>query len=204
MRSRPKLAASTRLLPGGTELASGAAEGFRMMGAKCLARPRWPIVHNHWDSQLRPALKLEGNRSMTAFRVERPATAFSLDRDRKSRSARRQDRDHLSFIRSLPCTICGSRRQVEAAHVRYADPTYGKASTGLGTKPDDRWTVPLCATHHRIGADSQHANNERDWWSDTGIDPLAIALKLHAASGDDEAGEAILLAARSSRPTDPS
>jgi hypothetical protein len=137
---------------------------------------------------------------MTAFRCERPPTAFSLDRDRKTRSARRRERDHLAFIRSLPCTICKKRRQVEAAHIRYADPTYGKASTGLGTKPDDRWTVPLCAEHHRTGTDAQHAGNERIWWTQHGIDPLAVALKLHAASGDDEAGEMIVNTATSPIP----
>ena len=133
---------------------------------------------------------------MTAFRCDRPATAFSLDRDRKSRSARRQEREHLSFIRSLPCTICKTRRNVEAAHVRYADPSFGKVSTGLGTKPDDRWTVPLCAKHHRIGLDSQHADNERSWWEKEGVDPLAIALKLYAVSGDEHAGECIVQTAK--------
>ena len=133
---------------------------------------------------------------MTAFRIQRPDTAFSLDRDRKSRTARRHEQSHLAFVRSLPCTICGTRRQVEAAHVRYADPTYGKATTGLGTKPDDRFTLPLCAEHHRIGEQSQHANGEKEWWGHHRIDPLLVALKLHCVSGDELAAEAVLAAAR--------
>lgn len=133
---------------------------------------------------------------MTAYRLERPHTAFSLDRDRKTRRARRQERRHLDYIRSLPCTICNSRRAVEAAHIRYGDPTYGKPTTGMGTKPDDCWTAPLCADHHRISPDSQHTDNEQAWWEERGIDPLATALKLHSVSGDEDLGEAILNAAR--------
>ena len=133
---------------------------------------------------------------MMAYRIPRPPEAFSHDRDRKSRSARQHANSHLAFIRTLPCTVCGSRWSVEAAHVRYADSSYGKCKTGMGTKPDDRWTVPLCAECHRTGTDAQHAENEHVWWRARGIDPLNVAMRLYGASGDEEAAELILKAIR--------
>lgn len=133
---------------------------------------------------------------MTGYRIPRPATAFSLDRDRKSRGGRREERDHLGFIRKLPCLCCGRRAMVEAAHVRYPDPAYGKGMTPMGAKPDDRWCVPLDAPCHRTGPDAQHADNEAAWWSRQGIDPLAVAAALYSCSGDEEAAELIIQAAR--------
>jgi hypothetical protein len=133
---------------------------------------------------------------MTGFKIPRPATAFSLDRDRKSRGGRREERDHLGFIRKLPCLCCGRRAMVEAAHVRYADPAYGKGMTPMASKPDDRWTVPLDAACHRTGPDAQHNANEELWWRERGIDPLAVAAALYSCSGDEEAAELIIQAAR--------
>ena len=54
---------------------------------------------------------------------------------------------HLAFIRSLPCLVCGSRRNVEAAHF--------PGARGMGQKRSDFETGPLCRIHHaeqhRIG-----------------------------------------------------
>lgn len=130
------------------------------------------------------------------FRIVRPESAFSLDHSRKSRGGRRQERDHLAYIRSLPCCISGLRRNTEAAHVRYADPAYGKGKTPMGSKPDDRWTVPLSPEHHRTGEDAQHSDNEKSWWERHGIDPLGVAAALYSCSGDVEAGELVIQAAR--------
>lgn len=95
--------------------------------------------------------------------------------------------DHLAFIRTLPCVVCGDDVTVEAAHVRMQDPSVAKPMTGIGTKPDDRFTVPLCGLHHR----DQHLNNERAWWETQGIDPVKKALALYSVSGDYERGEQI-------------
>jgi hypothetical protein len=59
----------------------------------------------------------------------------------------------------------------------------GKELTGKGEKPHDRYTVPLCPYHHRIGVDCQHNSNEREWWERTGIDPWKIAAALWIGSG---------------------
>ena len=132
-----------------------------------------------------------------AFEIRRPPTAFSLDRPRKEQGGRARNPKHLAWIRTLPCLVSGTYRRIEAAHVRYGSPVHGKPATGMGTKPDDRWTVPLAAEIHREGPEAQHAANEREWWEARGIDPLDVALRLHAVTGDTAAGEAIIADARS-------
>lgn len=128
------------------------------------------------------------------MRIARPLTAFSLDPSK--RDVGKLDPEHLAFVRSLPCLICGATRMVEAAHVRYGDPTYGKAKTGLGQKPADRWSVPLCAAHHRTGPDAQHNSNEREWWERRGIDPLRAAVALKVVSGSYDSGVELVAAVR--------
>lgn len=89
------------------------------------------------------------------------------------RQPRQHDPRHLTAIRACPCVLC--KAEAEAAHVRYGDPQRGKRPTGIGERPSDRWTVPLCPDHHRAADDSQHDHNERSWWLEHGLDPLAIA-----------------------------
>jgi len=59
----------------------------------------------------------------------------------------------------------------------------------MGIKPDDRFVLPLCSTHHR----HQHAIDEADFWE--GCDPVLWALTLFSVSGDHEEGERIVQAA---------
>lgn len=103
---------------------------------------------------------------------------------------RQKSPKHLDFIRSLGCLICGDATCTEAAHVRYAEPLAGKLITGMGIKSHDKFTVPLCSRHHR----EQHANGERSWWSQFGIDPVYAALALHSVTGDNETGSRICAA----------
>lgn len=91
------------------------------------------------------------------------------------KSPRQRDPVHLNAIRQLPCIICKSTF-TEAAHVRMSTP--GKLNAGIGAKPHDRFTVPLCVTHHR----QQHQRGERVFWESIGIDPIAVAEKLYKAS----------------------
>ena len=53
----------------------------------------------------------------------------------------------------------------------------------MGQKPHDFWTVPLCAYHHRDGADAQHVIGEELFWKLRGIDQFALALRLWIESG---------------------
>lgn len=123
----------------------------------------------------------------------RPETAFSLSPSKGQKRPRKTDDEHLKWLRTLPCVITGTRF-VEAAHVRYADPVYGKRDTGKAEKPDDRWALPVSPDKHR----EQHSGSEREFWTRHGIDPCRVALALHAISGDDEAAEIILKSARKS------
>lgn len=123
-------------------------------------------------------------------RIIRPATAFTGTGGRKKRP-REHDKAHLDFIRGLPCLVTG-KRPVEAAHIRYPDLRYGKPSTGMGEKPDDRWTVPLHPDEHR----AQHQVDEEAYWRSVGIDPIPVAMALAGCGQDQEIALGIIERAR--------
>jgi hypothetical protein len=77
-------------------------------------------------------------------------------------------KEHLRFVASQPCVICG-RSPSHAHHVRYAQ------SRGLSLKVSDEFTVPLCATHHHH---IHTTGKEREWWQERNIDPLKAASAL--------------------------
>jgi len=106
--------------------------------------------------------------------------------DLRQRDPRQEDRAHLAFVRAQPCCVCGSTRNVEAAHLKMRKPEIGKESPGMQQKAHDMWVTPLCAYHHRIGIDSQHNNNERKWWTMRGLNPFEIAANLWRDSGGEE------------------
>lgn len=129
-----------------------------------------------------------------AFQLPRHPEAFSKVRQKRPRQ---EATDHLRWLRSLPCAVTG-KRPVEAAHIRFADAASGKREAGTSAKPDDKWAVPLHPEKHR---DQHQTGDERLWWSRFGIDPIVLAAKLWAASGDDEAGEAIIASANAAART---
>lgn len=93
----------------------------------------------------------------------------------------------MAFIHELPCVITG-RMPVEAAHLSFASSSHGHWGRGKGTKASDRWCLPLHVSVHREGKDSQHSNNEREWWDRHGIDPHTLALAIYGLwheFGDD-------------------
>lgn len=108
------------------------------------------------------------------------------------RTPRAHAKAHLDWVRGLPCCICGNNIQTEAAHIRMSCEWAGKGETGLGRRPSDHFTVPLCSDCHR-GPKGQHSMNEREWWTQRGKDPVCIALALWAATGNQEIGERIAL-----------
>lgn len=101
----------------------------------------------------------------------------------RQRDPRQRDERHLEFVRQQPCCLSFCKRQAEPAHLRMDNLAIGKELTGKGEKPHDRFTVPLCPYHHRIGVDCQHNSNEREWWAMRGIDPWKIAASLWIESG---------------------
>lgn len=120
-----------------------------------------------------------------AGRIAIPDTAFALQPTGKS-SKPVKDKPYLEWLHDLPC-IVSRRSPVEAAHVSYPDPRYGKLGRGKGSKESDRWAVPLHPDEHR----RQHSMSERAYWQSVGIDPCVVALALHAAYPDT--GRALLI-----------
>jgi hypothetical protein len=78
---------------------------------------------------------------------------------------RLRDKQHLKFVASQPCLICG-RQPSDPHHLRFAQPR------AIGMKVSDEFTVPLCRGHHR---QLHQAENEVGWWKNLNINALEIA-----------------------------
>jgi ERF superfamily len=85
-----------------------------------------------------------------------------------SKPVRDRDREHLKFVASQPCLVCG-RTPSDAHHVKFAE------QRAMGRKVSDRFAVPICRLHHR---ELHRRGNERAWWESQGIDPLIAAASL--------------------------
>jgi hypothetical protein len=82
-----------------------------------------------------------------------------------SEPKRHRDKDHLKFVSSQPCLVCG-RSPADAHHLRFTQPR------ALGRKVSDEFTVPLCRTHHR---ENHSFGDEAAWWGRRAIDPVATS-----------------------------
>jgi ERF superfamily len=85
-----------------------------------------------------------------------------------SEPRRQRDKDHLKFVASHPCLVCG-RSPADAHHLRFTQPR------AWGRKVSDEFTVPLCRTHHR---DNHQSGDEVVWWERRAIDPIAASRML--------------------------
>jgi hypothetical protein len=75
------------------------------------------------------------------------------------------------------------RSPCDAAHVRIG------ALAGIGQKPSDRRTTPLCHKHHM----EQHSVGERTFWARLGRDPEQVIVDLNRTYPDIEAMTAVVL-----------
>lgn len=131
-----------------------------------------------------------------AFAIRRHPDAFSLSPISLKKRPAQKDADYLKWLHELPCIVTGTR-PVEAAHVSYADPAYGKRERGKSEKTDDRWAVPLCKSEH----DRQHhMGDERAYWQSVGIDPLKVALALYGIKGDNDMAMVVIRNIARSKP----
>lgn len=124
-----------------------------------------------------------------ALQIRKPPTAFSKQPTGKE-FAPVKDKTYLEWIRTLPCVVSG-RFPVDAAHISYAAPEYGKTGRGKSQKASDRWTIPLSPDIHR----AQHDTSERSYWISIGIDPCVVALSLWGAYPNTELALLIIEAA---------
>jgi hypothetical protein len=110
--------------------------------------------------------ELAANRSEVETQVS-PALNGPLPKPTRLR-----DKDHLRFIATQPCLVCG-RVPSDAHHLRFAQ------ARALGRKVSDEFTVPLCRTHHR---ELHRAADETGWWNQLRLDPIPVARGLWAGS----------------------
>jgi hypothetical protein len=103
----------------------------------------------------------------TALAPASPAPRASL-----VKTVRRRDKQHLKFVRTQPCLVCG-RVPSEPHHLRFSEPR------ALGRKVSDEFTVPLCRAHHR---ELHNRGDERAWWEALKIDPAPVAQQLWSAT----------------------
>jgi hypothetical protein len=88
---------------------------------------------------------------------------------------------HRRFIAGLNCCVCG-RSDVQCAHIRKG------TNGGMGLKPTDNYTVPLCCGCH---AEQGHFG-ERIFWGDNLEAARTLANKLWELTGKhDEASEQV-------------
>jgi ERF superfamily len=87
-----------------------------------------------------------------------------------TKPVRERDPNHLRFVASQGCLICG-RSPSDAHQLKFAE------ARAMGRKVSDKFTVPLCRLHHR---ELHRIGNERAWWQRQGLDPLPIAAMLWA------------------------
>jgi hypothetical protein len=123
--------------------------------------------------------------------IAKPGSLLKAMREAKRgrRPKRELNTGHLALVRRLPCLACDADPAGEAAHLRI------NTRAGTGLKPGDRWALPLChACHTR-----QHSVGELTFWRELALDPIRIAVALHAASGDIEAMRSIAFQYRSVR-----
>ena len=85
-----------------------------------------------------------------------------------SKPVRERDREHLRFVASRPCLVCG-RSPSDAHHVKFAE------QRAMGRKVSDKFAVPVCRLHHR---ELHRRGDERTWWAEHEIEPLAVAANL--------------------------
>lgn len=89
---------------------------------------------------------------------------------------------HTTWIRGFHCCACGSATNIAAAHVRLG------SHTGMGQKPDDWRTVPLCDGPNsnidgQLGCHNrQHITGEKTFWATEAKDPEALIEEFCKAS----------------------
>jgi DNA recombination protein Rad52 len=119
------------------------------------------VLANVFEAQCAKFTAQNGTEVANSEAVDKSSLAIGAPR-------RVRDSQHLEYVASLPCLICG-RAPSQAHHLRFAQPR------ALGSKVSDEWVVPLCNLHHRALHDT---GNEEMWWRAHNIDAAGEAEQL--------------------------
>jgi DNA recombination protein Rad52 len=127
----------------------------------------------------RPEVAQPANGTASSNGQHHVTAAGPIDKSTLPISAPRRirDKDHLRYVASQPCLVCG-RSPGHAHHVRYAQPR------AMGRKVSDEWAVPLCSSHHRA---LHTVGDEEMWWKELRVDPIAHAEQLWGENRGEEA-----------------
>lgn len=114
----------------------------------------------------------------------KPPRGYARQQHRNSKNYKRRpgmSDAHLNCIRQLSCCVCGAQPRNEAHHLK------STGERGAGVRSTDKHAVPLCpiaigGCHADVEAIG--AKNERKWFLDRGLDALALAEALWAATGN--------------------
>jgi hypothetical protein len=124
--------------------------------------------HERASNELRGLMPEDVKPASTPDQTSAPSVKIQKSELAISEPRRHRDKDHLKFVASQPCLVCG-RSPADAHHLRFTQPR------ALGRKVSDEFTVPLCRTHHR---DNHSFGDEVAWWERRAIDPLATSRML--------------------------
>ncbi len=97
----------------------------------------------------------------------------------RQRQPRIKDERFLTYIRGKRCCACGSLTNIQAAHLRGARPDLGKRPTGMGERPDDKWSIPLCSNCHLDSPAAVHKIGEARFFEKMSFDPFELAVALY-------------------------
>ena len=113
-------------------------------------------------------------------RIDYSTLPYPKPAPRQKRERPGNDRDHLKNVRLLPCLACG-RGPVQAHHLLKT----GEQKTRGIRRNADRWAVPLCARCHdpNYTGSLHHSGDEVRWFSERGIDQIAVAEALWRRRG---------------------
>jgi hypothetical protein len=103
----------------------------------------------------------------------------NIDQEPQCKLRRQQparDWEYRAWIRTLPCTACGSTRYVEAAHTG--------SDGGMSQKASDYSCIPLCALCHRVRGDSYHSLGRQEFERRRGVDCIGLSAELYAIWSD--------------------
>lgn len=142
-----------------------AADDARLVETACATRlASWPTDDSEPADGMAPAGgSVAASDPGLAISEQPPVRSVSVTP--RTKPTRRRNKAHLAFVATQPCLIC-QRTPCDAHHLKFAQPK------ALGRKVSDEFTVPLCREHHH---DLHRHGNERTWWANLNVTPLAAA-----------------------------